>query len=100
VLPLAYTCDAEGNAVPWNESRWCDEEFDELLVEAQGTLDVEARRELMQQIEEIQVERGSIGIAYWMNAWIAYNPRVQGALPHPTNYTTTMVEAWIDPDAA
>jgi peptide/nickel transport system substrate-binding protein len=99
VLPLAYTCDAEGNPVPWNESRWCDEEFDTLLTQAVGTLDIEERREIMKQIQEIQVERGSIGIPYWKDVWVAHNPKLQNVLPHPTNYTTKLVECWFDTDA-
>ena len=42
VLPLAYTEEAIGN---WNETRWTDEEFATLLRQAEGTLDVDARRE-------------------------------------------------------
>ncbi|MBI1878624.1 MAG: ABC transporter substrate-binding protein, partial [Chloroflexi bacterium] len=31
VLPLAYIADKDGKPVPWNESRWVDEEFSQLL---------------------------------------------------------------------
>ncbi len=99
VLPLAYVCDKEGTPVPWNESRWCDDEFDELLTKAMGTLDVEERRKLMCKIQEIQQERGSIGIPYWRNSWLAYNPKFKGMLPHPTNYNDMMAEAWYNPEA-
>jgi peptide/nickel transport system substrate-binding protein len=99
VLPLAYTCDKEGTPVPWNESRWCDEEFDELLTKAMGTLDVEERRKIMCDIQRIQVERGPIGIPYWRNSWVAYNPKFKDMLPHPTNYNDMMAEAWYDPEA-
>ena len=37
VPALAYTEEAIGN---WNETRWFDDEFTELLTEAQATLDV------------------------------------------------------------
>ena len=67
VLNLAYIADDKGKPVPWNESRWVDEEFTKLLAEASGTLDVDKRREIMCKLEEIQMDRGSIGIAYWMN---------------------------------
>lgn len=85
--------------MPWNESRWCDKEFDALLTKAMGTLDVEERRKLMCDIQRIQVERGSIGIPYWMNAWIAYNPKFQNMKAHPTNYTDMLFEVWCDPQA-
>ena len=100
VLPLAYTCDAEGVPVAWNESRWCDEEFDGLLTTAMGTLDLEERRKIMADIQRIQQDRGSIGIPYWMNSWIAYNPRLKGPMvAHPTRYNDKWTEVWIDEEA-
>jgi peptide/nickel transport system substrate-binding protein len=86
VLSLAYVADDQGNPVPWNESRWVDPEFSELLTQANGTLDVEARREIFCQLQKIQQERGSIGNAYWMNIWQIHRNEVQGAEPHPTQY--------------
>jgi peptide/nickel transport system substrate-binding protein len=94
VLPLAYVCDSQGTPVPWNESRWCDAEFDGLLTTAMGTLDLEERRKIMADIQKIQVERGSIGIPYWMNSWIIHTPSVKGMRAHPTNYNDTWIEAW------
>ena len=58
VPALAYTADDEGNPGAWNETRWVDDEFVDLLREAERTLDVEARREIMCQLEQIQMERG------------------------------------------
>jgi peptide/nickel transport system substrate-binding protein len=86
VLNLAYTADADGKPVAWNESRWVDEEFSKLLGQANGTLDVDKRRAIMCQLETIQQERGSIGIAYWMNVISAVRKNVHGAMPHPTLY--------------
>jgi peptide/nickel transport system substrate-binding protein len=100
ILPLPYTCDEEGNPVPWNETRWCDEEFSELLQQAQGTLDVEARRSIMCDIERIQRDRGSVGISYWMNQWIIHRPQFKGLKAHPTNFNHGFVHAWYDPDEA
>jgi peptide/nickel transport system substrate-binding protein len=51
VLNLAYVGDGEGNPASWNETRWMDDEFSELLNEANGTLDVEARREIFCELE-------------------------------------------------
>jgi peptide/nickel transport system substrate-binding protein len=98
VLPLAYIADSDGNPVPWNESRWVDEEFSTLLKQAQGTLDVEARRAIMQDIQRIQLERGSIGIAWWQSVWEIFNPKFQGITGHPTAYELWR-EVWYDPDA-
>jgi peptide/nickel transport system substrate-binding protein len=97
-LPLAYIADSDGDPVPWNETRWVDEEFSELLTEAQGTLDIEDRRELVAQMEEIQLERGSIGIAFWKRVWEVFNPAFQGIDAHPTLYNTMWREVWYDPE--
>ncbi len=98
VLPLAYIADANGNPVPWNESRWVDEEFSALLKKAQGTIDIEARRAIMKDIETIQRDRGSVAIAWWQNVWDIKLPKVKGTSAHPTHYQIWR-EAWLDPDA-
>jgi peptide/nickel transport system substrate-binding protein len=98
VLSLAYTKDSEGNPVPWNETHWIDEEFSELLEQALGTRDVEARREIMKELERIQMERGSIGIAYWMNYWGVFSPAYQDIKPHPQR-SELWKAVWYDPDA-
>jgi peptide/nickel transport system substrate-binding protein len=86
VLNLAYTADDQGKPVAWNESRWVDEEFTKLLQEANGTYDVDKRREIMCQLEQIQQERGSIGIAWWMNVWMPSRKNLHGVQAHPSLY--------------
>jgi peptide/nickel transport system substrate-binding protein len=86
VLNLAYVADAEGNPASWNETRWIDEEFSDLLTEANGTLDVEARREIFCQLEQIQYERGSIGIPFWRNIWYVHGKDLRNVPLHPTYY--------------
>ena len=97
LLPLAYVADASGKPVPWNESRWVDQEFSTLLVKAQGTLDVEARKAIMKDIENIQMTRGSIGIAWWQDIWVVQNPGFNNLGAHPTEYYLWR-QAWYDPD--
>jgi len=98
VLNLAYICDANGDPVPWNETRWCDEEFHDLLMEANGILDVEERRKVMKKLELIQQERGSIGISYFFKTWYIFNKKFQNLYAHPTVYDLWN-EVWYDPDA-
>ena len=98
VLPLAYIGDKDGKPVPWNESRWVDEEFSKILKEAQGTIDIEARRKQMAQLQKIQAERGSIAVAWWQSVWNIKSPKCQGMPAHPTHYQIWR-EAWLDPDA-
>jgi peptide/nickel transport system substrate-binding protein len=90
VLPLAYTQEAIGN---WNETRWVDDEFESILREAQRTLDVEARRTLMGQIEDIMQDRGPIGNSYWKSVWNITHERFQGIVSHPTEYDL-LYEVW------
>jgi peptide/nickel transport system substrate-binding protein len=96
VLPLAYTATADGEPVDWNETRWVDEEFTQLLREAQGTLDVEARREIMKEMQTIQQERGSIGVAVWQQVWEVFNPAFQNVEAHPTLHNQWL-RTWYDP---
>jgi peptide/nickel transport system substrate-binding protein len=98
LLPLAYTADSSGEPVAWNETRWVDDEFVTLLEQAQGTLDVEARRVLMADIQRIMLERGPIGIAWWMRVWDMFNPAFQGVYCHPTLHNLYAKTMWYDPD--
>jgi peptide/nickel transport system substrate-binding protein len=94
ILNLAYTADSEGNPGAWNESRWVDPEFSELLDAANGTLDVEARRQIFCDLEQIQMDRGSIGIPYWMNIWMVHRETLMDVPPHPNIYML-FNEVWI-----
>ena len=86
VLNLAYTEDAEGNPSPLNETRWVDAEFSDLLARAGATLDLQERRRLFCRLQDIQAERGSIGIAWWQNRWTGVRKNVQGLKVHPGGY--------------
>jgi peptide/nickel transport system substrate-binding protein len=97
LLPLAYIADQSGKPVPWNETRWVDEEFSELLLKAQGTLDIEQRRTIMRELQRIQQERGSVAVAWWQKVWNIFNPAFQNVPGHPTGYFLWH-EAWYDPD--
>lgn len=94
-LNLAYTADDEGKPGAWNESRWVDKEFSDLLAQASGTLDVDKRRKIMCKLEDIQMERGSIGIAYWMNTWMCPNKKLKDVVAHP-NLLLLFNEVWLD----
>lgn len=81
--------------VPWNETRWSDDEFAKLLKQANGTLDVEERRKMFCKLEDIQMERGFIGIAWWRNKWYTVSQKVKGVEPNPTLYMT-FNNVWLD----
>ncbi|MCG8616070.1 MAG: ABC transporter substrate-binding protein [Desulfobacterales bacterium] len=95
VLNLAYTGDENGKPVPWNESRWVDQEFSDLLKTANGTLDIEARRNIFAKLEQIQMSRGSIANAFWINMWAITRKHVKNIVAHPNAYLNTE-EVWLD----
>jgi peptide/nickel transport system substrate-binding protein len=95
VLAAGYTVDADGNPVPWNETRFVDEEFNQKLAEAQRTLDIEARREIMGQLEDIFIERGPIFNSYWKRVWNITRSEFKNVVGHPTNYDL-LDEVWKD----
>ena len=72
--------------VPWNEAGYSNPEFDRLLTEAEGTLDVEKRRAIMAKLEAIMQEDGPIVQPIWRAIQTAYDKRVKGFTAHPTLY--------------
>jgi len=80
-LALAYRSGG-----PWNESKYSNPEFDRLLTQAEGTLDVAARREIMARLETILQEDGPIVQPVWRAIFTFHDKRVQGFRPHPTLY--------------
>jgi peptide/nickel transport system substrate-binding protein len=94
VLNLGYVADDEGKPVPWNETRWVDKEFCDLVAKASGILDVEERRKVFCVLEEIMMERGPVGISYWRNVWTSARKWVHNLKAHPTNYLLTH-EVWL-----
>jgi peptide/nickel transport system substrate-binding protein len=81
VLALAYR-----TGVPWNESQYSNAEFDEVLTRAEGTLDVDKRRELIGRLEEIMQEDGPIVQPLWRTVFAAYDKKVKGFAMHPSTY--------------
>jgi peptide/nickel transport system substrate-binding protein len=97
-LALAYTADAEGKPGAWNETYWVDQEFSDLLKQAEQTLDVEKRRDIMCKLEDIQAERGSVGIPFYTSVWYIAKNRIKNVYAHPTNYDI-LYEAYVDDSA-
>lgn len=96
IMALGYTADAEGKPAAWNESKWVDKEFSDLLKQAEQTLDVAKRRDIMCKIEEIQMTRGSIALPFWASLWHVCNKKFKGVFCHPSTYDI-FNEVWYDP---
>jgi peptide/nickel transport system substrate-binding protein len=80
-LALAYR-----TGVPWNEANYSNKDFDTLLTQAEGTLDVNKRRELMSKLEAILQEDGPIVQPVWRALFTFHDRKVQGFRMHPTGY--------------
>jgi peptide/nickel transport system substrate-binding protein len=81
VLALAYR-----SGVPWNESHFNNAEFDTLLSQAEGTLDVDDRRAIIAQLETIMQEEGPMAQPLWQSFYVAYDKKVVRGPVHPTGY--------------
>jgi peptide/nickel transport system substrate-binding protein len=81
VLGLAYR-----TGVPWNEAKYSNKDFDTLLTQAEGTLDVNKRREVMAKLEAILQDDGPIVQPLWRSVFTYMDKRVQGFKMHPTQY--------------
>ncbi len=81
ILSLAYRSNAA-----WNESRFSNAEFDQLLTQAEGILDSKERSKVMARIEEIMQEEGPIIQPYWRTFATAMDKKVKGFELHPTGY--------------
>ncbi len=59
-LDVMLRCDAK-----WNESHWCDPEFDQLAALAGATLNEDERIQAYEDIQRILIERGPVIIPYF-----------------------------------
>jgi peptide/nickel transport system substrate-binding protein len=81
VLALAYR-----SGVPWNETAYSNPKFDEILTKAEGTLDVNARKEILGQLEQIMQEDGPIVQSIWRKIYTPMDKKVKAFELHPTRY--------------
>jgi peptide/nickel transport system substrate-binding protein len=90
VLGLAYR-----SGVPWNETDFSNERFEELLSQAEATLDVGQRSEIMAEIETLMLEEGPIALPLWRGLFSFWDKSVKGFAHHPTSYIFAE-EIWLD----
>jgi peptide/nickel transport system substrate-binding protein len=72
--------------VPWNESKFSNAEFDKLLTQAEGTLDVDKRRVIMAKLEQIMLDEAPIVLPLYRALFTFSNKKVTGFRMHPTAY--------------
>jgi peptide/nickel transport system substrate-binding protein len=90
VLGLAYRTGAA-----WNESNWSNAEFDKLITEAEGYLDVEKRRGLMAKIEQLMLDEGPVVVPLWRAVFNFTDKKIKGYKIHPSIYIEAK-DMWID----
>jgi peptide/nickel transport system substrate-binding protein len=81
VLDLAYR-----TGVPWNETSYSNPEFDKLLNQADATLDIAKRREVIGKLEAIMHEDGPVVQPLWRDLFSFMHESVLGYAMHPSNY--------------
>jgi peptide/nickel transport system substrate-binding protein len=72
-LDVMMVCGAE-----WNESHFCDEEFDQLAQTAGTTLNEEERVTAYNEIQRLLLERGPVIIPYFYTQLAGINTQFQG----------------------
>ena len=90
VLGLAYRT---GGA--WNEANWSNPEFDKLLTEAEGYLDVEKRRGVMAKLQRIMLDDGPAVIPVWRAVFNYTDKKIKGYKIHPSIYIDAK-DIWVD----
>jgi peptide/nickel transport system substrate-binding protein len=78
VLDLAYR-----SGVAWNESAFSNAEFDRLLDQASGISDADARRDVMERLQQIMQDEGVAIIPFWRSTYRNLRPNVLNADMHP-----------------
>jgi len=81
VLDLAYR-----TGVPWNESHYDNPKLNDLLNQADATVDVAKRKLIMKEIEALMQEEGPIVQPVWRAVFTGVNNKVKGFKMHPTLY--------------
>lgn len=72
-LDVMLVCDAV-----WNESHFCDSEFDQLAAQAGSTMDEAERAQAYRDIQRILIERGPVIIPYYFAQFAAIQEGFQG----------------------
>lgn len=72
------------SGVPWNSTGFSDAEIDALLRRAEAEVDLEARRDLMRQIERRMQEVGPMVQPSWLSVVTVMSDKVGGFRLHPT----------------
>jgi len=81
LLGLAYR-----SGVPWNETNYNSKEFDDLLTQAESTVDIVERRKVMAKVEKRLQDDAIMVQPFFRSVMLAASDKVKDIQMHPTNY--------------
>ena len=90
LLGVAYR-----TGVPWNEAKYTSKEFDDLLTQAESTVDMNARHKIMEKVEKRLQDDAIMIQPYFRSVMTVSNEKVKNLDVHPTNYHQWH-KVWID----
>jgi peptide/nickel transport system substrate-binding protein len=79
----------------WNESRWHNDRFEELVLAARETFDEDERREMYREAQEILSEDGGSIIPYFLAVNGSWNQRMRGYQMHPLRWVD-LHNVWLE----
>ncbi len=95
-LMLTLACKSGGS---WNETRWANERFDELLVGARGELNAARRKEMYCEMQVLLHDQGGVGLMAFTDFIDGRRSNVKGFEPHSSGmarYAFFGTELWLD----
>ena len=81
LLSLAYR-----TGVPWNETHYSSKEFDSLLTQAESTVDINKRRQIMAKVEKRLQDDAIMVQPFFRSVMMAATDKVKNMKMHPTAY--------------
>jgi peptide/nickel transport system substrate-binding protein len=70
----------------WNESSYSNKDFDDILTQAEGVIDVDKRKILVGKLEKIMQDDGPLIQPLFRDTFTFMDKKVKGFSMHPTNY--------------
>jgi peptide/nickel transport system substrate-binding protein len=89
VLSLVYVSGAQ-----WNESRWTNEQFDDLVFAAREEIDPDQRREILREAQQLLSNEGPVIIPYFRTDIGAWSSRLRDYELHPLRWIE-LHRAWL-----
>ncbi|WP_445011836.1 ABC transporter substrate-binding protein [Vreelandella stevensii] len=88
----AYLSMVNLSNAPWNESRWANEQLDQLIIAARGEQDEATRRQMYHDIQVLYQQEGSTVAPLYMDSISATSANVRGYVDVPGEVATRSVE--------